>query len=1832
MADISSNLLYYYKFDKEDRKNNTLKNHANGNYDASISSSSVISNRNYYIGNSSLDCERGTFYVPVTIPTTGFSISFWICGTTNSFHSQLGNIMGMYYYNYSDHISFYHETERAFAYNVTNNIWNHIIITLSPTGTNNFVSYKNGKLHVARSLGNNYPPSSTYISLLSKYFFYDDFRVYNYVISSEADINYLLYYPNFKKYTNSLSSASLLSKLNSNFYDTNNQNIIFDNEPRNMIPGTIVLLSGKPTSKTSNLGNYTNSVTYSSISQAIFNSQYSALYIVDDISGSISIINTQSGIINVLPTMDTSSKTVENKYNLNPGIKSIAFDISQKYYYLTNGSYVQQMDYTNNTFIKNINTDALTSIQYCITDSSNILYIAHSTGINKINLSGVLPSVTTVFITSALLIQEMVLVNNKMYAINDTNLEIYVINPLFIENQTVSRAVPSTINTNTYTYTSSDIYNGIYSVSSSSTNGTNYPYKAFDNNITTEYRTASFYDVSGSGYSSTQNINGIKGEFLTIRLPYALNLTSYTILSSSTTINCIKAWVIFVNDGLSWSAIDTRTGQNPNTLTTYTLATPVQSFQFAIVITSTNNTTYTSSWASLLEFNLIGTYKYYKLLLSNLVTVGSKLSSICGDKNGNLYVSTTNVTRCIFFIPIVFLNNYNTSLYGLNNNRVDILAYTQITNSIGSTGDGGLGINATFSNISNIMMDAGNNMYICDTSNCTIRKIINKPQTTNFLNTITDEMNVSSQYDISTLYSPTYSIGTNQISNYCIGTNTSQIDTEIKSSNYNIIDSSGLILYYRFNSQDVNGVNLANYSTGFPQYDASLSLTGLVNSTDFALDNAALNIPTTGFVTINNSMLTTGINTTSLFNQGLSFAFWVKSNNTSTNGRIFEFGNQVSATYTILITIVSNILTPTIAINNSYTVYNTSYAINNNVWRHICWTLTYSTGSTSTYNVYVDGSIIYTITSGKYPSSIVTYPLCYIGKSTWTVDPSFNGSIDDFRFYNRILSQSEVSTLYNNIKSQNEVVDLNNYLTTDLTVGNGAIPTFTVSGTETSPATYTITNSSTPIFNGNYIVSWSGSDTTNIGPYIFDNNNTTFTIGNVSIADWWQIQLPYKLKLTGYSYLVNPPSSYTTLTSYYWYIRQYTIQGSNDGTNWNNIDILTYSNDGSGRTTTLRTITFNSNSYYLYPFTSRGLNKNYYSYFRFTINQTGESGLNSSFSVLNTLKLYGIGITKKYTQIDQQYRQIQNIYPLTDYIAVPTMTSKTTIINEYITPSILNGTYRCTSSANGYSDNYFEYFAFDSSNSTFWNSNFKYDSAGNYIGTNTITITTLKDSSTIISVIGEWIQIQLPYSLLISGYRILPRSGYAGQFPKNWYMVGSNDGSNWYVIDYEVNISVASNTNNYYNYGNSYGNKNYYSYFRIIIMSISGVGSTSGIALSEINLQGTGKPLEYYINTYELPSYNAVPTMTSTSTTITGNMPAILNGTYNTSASTIYSATYDSYIPFSTSGFWNSSDGIYNGSGSYTGIKSTITNIGSISGEWIQIKLPYSLSLTGYSMLPRTNFYIYQFPKSWYLVGSNDGTTWYAIDYQNYTTISYITYYSGNSYGNKNYYNYFRIIVVNITSNGGGNGTTISTIKLQGTGITTIYDLTYTETIPVLSSDTVTLSSKIPSILNGTYIASSSSNFNDSYKPYMCFNNSNTQIWQSSSLYNSVENAGIYIGSVTTIITTPNSTISGEWIQIQLPYSLSLLGYTFLPRSGFLSQYPKKWYLVGSNNGSTWYAIDYQSESTATAVTYYSYGNSYGNTIFYKYFRVITTATNNDRSGANNVVALDEIQLQGIGM
>lgn len=73
----------------------------------------------------------------------------------------------------------------------------------------------------------------------------------------------------------------------------------------------------------------------------------------------------------------------------------------------------------------------------------------------------------------------------------------------------------------------------------------------------------------------------------------------------------------------------------------------------------------------------------------------------------------------------------------------------------------------------------------------------------------------------------------------------------------------------------------------------------------------------------------------------------------------------------------------------------------------------------------------------------------------------------------------------------------------------------------------------------------------------------------------------------------------------------------------------------------------------------------------------------------------------------------------------------------------------------------------------------------------------------------------------------------------------------------------------------------------------------------------------------------------------------------------------------------------YNSSGTYTGSVSTNVDGTSITGEWMQIQLPYTLYITTYSINANINggpSWNYLFPKSFYLCGSTDGTNWTRID------------------------------------------------------------------------------------------------------------------------------------------------------------------------------------------------------------------------------------------------------------
>lgn len=124
--------------------------------------------------------------------------------------------------------------------------------------------------------------------------------------------------------------------------------------------------------------------------------------------------------------------------------------------------------------------------------------------------------------------------------------------------------------------------------------------------------------------------------------------------------------------------------------------------------------------------------------------------------------------------------------------------------------------------------------------------------------------------------------------------------------------------------------------------------------------------------------------------------------------------------------------------------------------------------------------------------------------------------------------------------------------------------------------------------------------------------------------------------------------------------------------------------------------------------------------------------------------------------------------------------------------------------------------------------------------------------------------------------------------------------------------------------------------------------------------------------------------------------------------------------------------------------------------------------------------------------------------------------------------------------------------------------------------------------LNGEYIASSSSRFNEQESTFYAFDNNPNTFWMCKNTMNTVaKNKYIqepyngfipssYVGGGTdntywkTI--SNNKQYLGEWIQIKLPYSAYLEEYTILSK-----QFPRQFYLLGSNDGSTWELLDSQS-------------------------------------------------------
>ena len=123
---------------------------------------------------------------------------------------------------------------------------------------------------------------------------------------------------------------------------------------------------------------------------------------------------------------------------------------------------------------------------------------------------------------------------------------------------------------------------------------------------------------------------------------------------------------------------------------------------------------------------------------------------------------------------------------------------------------------------------------------------------------------------------------------------------------------------------------------------------------------------------------------------------------------------------------------------------------------------------------------------------------------------------------------------------------------------------------------------------------------------------------------------------------------------------------------------------------------------------------------------------------------------------------------------------------------------------------------------------------------------------------------------------------------------------------------------------------------------------------------------------------------------------------------------------------------VFNGNSpnNYTGAATTTINGGSVSGLWIQLQAPTSIILKSYQMITRASYSLtrFRFPSTYYIIGSNDGTTWVQLDYKSYTNANYDTlmtpivvagetrYQLTVNIVNYTAYTYYRLVVQNIIS------------------------------------------------------------------------------------------------------------------------------------------------------------------------------------------------------------------------
>jgi hypothetical protein len=686
------------------------------------------------------------------------------------------------------------------------------------------------------------------------------------------------------------------------------------------------------------------------------------------------------------------------------------------------------------------------------------------------------------------------------------------------------------------------------------------------------------------------------------------------------------------------------------------------------------------------------------------------------------------------------------------------------------------------------------------------------------------------------------------------------------------------------------------------------------------------------------------------------------------------------------------------------------------------------------------------------------------------------------------------------------------------------------------------------------------------GSYIANITVTTYNDNGVKTikGEWLQIGLPKEILLTKYSISgrIGLPERCPWI---------FKVVGSNNNSTWQLVD---------SRSTTW------SNSF---PQTFLVTPGTSYSYYRLIVTNVGPQGSGSGYSdsvEITEWKLFESGntIVESVTVKDNVLNSniltstsliTDNITSNINIMSNLTVNNTLSILSE---SSVLYPQVFSTNNNNwsGYivtaiTDSNDAYKVFDNNPTTYWTTSFNTDniSQGYYTGI----IQTFDGISNYYR--GIWLDIQLPTSISLYSYSLLGRNDNdIGQMPAGWVLLGSNDNrQTWNVIDTrqnQVNWILNEPTTFISN------NIKYYNIYRLVINQtmdsprVGIVGWNLYTKPSAITINGANVSA----NQLNINSNTNVNGILSVSGNVnTGNINVIGNILVNGQPITTGTSSTANLTITGNVNAGNVNATLLSGTLA-TPAQPNITSIGTLN----------TLTVSGN-------------------INSGNINATLLTGYLRTSTQPNIT-----SIGTLN----------TLTVSGNVNAGNVNATLLSGTlatpaqpniiSVGILTNLNVSGNLIVGSPISYPLVYASGSNSWNGYIASSSG---ASPAEYNAFDNNATTFWESSGNYN--PSGGIYVGPRTTTY-DGSSTITGEWLQLQLPNPISLYSYSILGRIGQSGRSPNTFNILGSNNGSTWTLVDSQSNVTG-------WGDGIiktftpNNVSYYIYYRIVI----NKNGGGTNI-------------